>query len=93
MTANRVPRISSEEINLGESAVGCYLIHGFTGSTYELRELAEFLASHGYRVRAKLLAGHGTSPEECNLVKAGTWLHETELNFTELLLDTEKSKL
>ncbi len=80
-------RISSRDIELGEGSVGCFLIHGFTGSTYELEGLAEFLANRGFRVRAKLLAGHGTTIEECNLVRAHEWLEETEFYLTEFMLE------
>lgn len=80
-------RISSHDIELGQGPVGCFLIHGFTGSTYELQGLAEFLANQGFRVRAKLLAGHGTTIEECNLVRAHEWLEETEFHLTEFMLE------
>lgn len=80
-------RISSNDIELGEGPVGCFLIHGFTGSTYELQGLADFLANQGFRVRAKLLAGHGTTIEECNLVRAHEWLEETEFHLTEFMLE------
>ena len=86
MTAE-AERISSREIDLGTGSVGCFLIHGFTGSTYELQGLADFLANRGFRVRAKLLAGHGTTIEECNLVRAHEWLEETEFHLTEFMLE------
>lgn len=79
-------RFSSQEIDLGDGPVGCFLIHGFAGSTYELQGLAEFLAGNGYRVTAKLLAGHGTTIKECNLTRAEDWLQEVEFHFTEFAL-------
>ncbi|UCH64101.1 MAG: alpha/beta fold hydrolase [Fidelibacterota bacterium] len=82
-------RFSSQEINLGDGPTGCFLIHGFSGSTYELQGLAEFLAGNGFRVTAKLLAGHGTSIEECNLVRADDWLREMEFHFTEFFLNCD----
>lgn len=82
-------RFSTREIDLGDGPVGCFLIHGFAGSTYELQELAEFLADNGFRVTAKLLAGHGTTIEECNLVRADDWLREMEFHFAEFSLDCE----
>jgi carboxylesterase len=39
------------------------LLHGFTGSPYELRPLAERLAALGLRVHLPLLPGHGSTPE------------------------------
>jgi carboxylesterase len=82
-------RFSTQEIDLGNGPTGCFLIHGFSGSTYELQGLAEFLAGNGFRVTAKLLAGHGTSIEECNLVRADDWLREMEFHFTEFFLNCD----
>ena len=78
-----------QDLELGSGPNGCFLIHGFAGTTEDVRELATFLANHGYRVSAKLLAGHGTSIEECNLVRAEDWLEELEYHFTEFLLEQE----
>lgn len=89
MTTEVKRLISGDNIALGSGPVGVYLIHGFTGSTYELQGLAACLADAGYRVQARLLAGHGTTVEECNLVRAQDWLTETEFHFTEMLLDCE----
>lgn len=41
--------------------VGILLLHGFTGTTYGVRPLAEHLAAQGYSVFAPRLPGHGTS--------------------------------
>jgi len=38
------------------------LVHGFTGSPWELEPLVDALAGAGYAVRAPLLPGHGESP-------------------------------
>ncbi|MBI5030429.1 MAG: alpha/beta fold hydrolase [Chloroflexi bacterium] len=40
--------------------VGCLLIHGFTGTPYEMRELGQRLAAQGYTVLGPALAGHAT---------------------------------
>ena len=84
-------RISSQNIEMGSGSTGCFLIHGFTGSTYELQGLAQYLANHGFRVNARLLAGHGSSAVECNMVHATDWLHETEFHFTEFSLECERT--
>ncbi len=83
-------RISSNHIELGSGPVGCFLIHGFTGSTYEMEGLANFLAHRGLRVNARLLPGHGTSIADCNRTRAEDWLTDTEYHLTEFLLDCEK---
>lgn len=45
------------------------LLHGFTGSSADTRQLARFLTKHGYSCYAPHLRGHGELPEE--LVKYG----------------------
>lgn len=40
------------------------LIHGFTGSPSEFRRLGYYLHDLGYTVKAVLLPGHGTTPED-----------------------------
>ena len=37
----------------------CLLIHGFTGSPFEIKPLAEALSQQGYVVETPVLAGHG----------------------------------
>ena len=46
------------------NGVGVLLVHGFTASPYELRELGEVLCQRGFTVFAVRLPGHGTSPED-----------------------------
>ena len=41
--------------------VGCLLIHGLTGTPFEMRELGEYLSAQGYTVSGPRLAGHGTT--------------------------------
>jgi len=53
------------ELNTGCKR-GVYLIHGFTSTTYELLDLAKFLAHHNFYVRVDNLPGHGTSVDDCN---------------------------
>ena len=49
-----------------ESRDGVYIIHGFTGSTADVWELAQYLGTQGFYTRADNLPGHGTTPEDCN---------------------------
>lgn len=49
------------ELGHGEDA--CLLLHGFTGSPWEVRPLGEALAARGLYVKAPRLPGHGTTPE------------------------------
>lgn len=44
--------------------IGGLLIHGFTGTPYEMRGLGKHLAAQGYTVLAPALAGHATRLED-----------------------------
>ena len=48
---------------------GVVLIHGFSGSPFQYKELANSLSKKGYTVYAPLLPGHGTVSEKLMLVK------------------------
>lgn len=54
-----------------QKEVGVLLIHGFTGTTAELRPLGRHLFQAGYTVCAPLLKGHGITPEE---MRCTTWV-------------------
>jgi carboxylesterase len=59
------------ELGRGEDA--CLLLHGFTGSPWEVRPLGEALAARGLYVRAIQLPGHGTTPEALLSVGHRDW--------------------
>lgn len=59
------------ELGWGEDA--CLLLHGFTGSPWDLRPLGEALAARGLRVLAPRLPGHGTTPEALLAVTHQDW--------------------
>jgi carboxylesterase len=54
------------------------LLHGFTGSPWEVRPLGESLAARGYHVLAPRLPGHGTTPEAMLYVSHLDWEREAE---------------
>lgn len=54
------------------------MLHGFTGSPWELRLLGDSLAARGFNVRAPLLPGHGLVPEAMLWVTARQWLEAAE---------------
>lgn len=56
-----------------ERDVGVVLVHGFTGTPYEVRYLGEQIARAGYSVRAPLLPGHGTSIEDLDRTTWEDW--------------------
>jgi carboxylesterase len=49
------------DIGGGEDA--CLLLHGFTGSPWDMRPLGDALAARGLRAVAPRLPGHGTTPQ------------------------------
>ena len=57
-----------------ESRDGVYIIHGFTNTTYEVKELAIYLSEQGFYTRADNLPGHGTTPEDCNRCRYSDWI-------------------
>ncbi|GAW91429.1 alpha/beta hydrolase [Calderihabitans maritimus] len=52
---------------------GLLLVHGFTGSTAELRPMGKYFRDLGYTVHAPLLAGHGTTPEDMKRTSWPDW--------------------
>ena len=49
---------------------GALLVHGYTGTPFEMRPLGEHLAKRGFSVAAPLLAGHGGS---ASALASTTW--------------------
>lgn len=50
------------------------LLHGFSGSPWEVRPLGEALAARGFHVHAPRLPGHGATPEAMQFVTWRDWL-------------------
>ena len=73
-----------------QSKNGVYLIHGFTNTTYETKNLAQYLADKGYRTVTNNLPGHGTTIEECNRVKYVDWLDSVEQGVATLASECDK---
>lgn len=69
--------------------VGCLLLHGFTGSPFEMRMLGISLADEGFTVLAPRLSGHGTAPEDMQRVRWWDWLADVEDALTLLKSLTE----
>ena len=51
-------------------------VHGYTGTPYEVRPLADALCARGFSVHAPLLTGHGADPAVCNRTSWRTWLED-----------------
>jgi carboxylesterase len=60
------------------SATGVLLVHGFTGTPFEMRWAGEYLARQGYTVLAVRLAGHATRLEDLARTRWSDWLASVE---------------
>src|SRR3989344_8099690 len=60
------------------------LLHGFTSSPREFRDLSDYLAKKGISSYAPLLAGHGTSPERLAIIKYYQWIESIQANINML---------
>lgn len=68
---------------IGQNAeTALLLIHGFTGSPSEFRRLGYYLNDLGYAVKAILLPGHGTSPEDMICTGFSEWWDGVRTEFT-----------
>jgi carboxylesterase len=63
----------------------CLLVHGFTGSAYEVRGLGRYLADAGISTRGVLLSGHGTTPEDMARFSYRHWVADVERELDELI--------
>jgi carboxylesterase len=64
------------ELGVGPGA--CLLVHGFTGTPWDVRPPGEALAAGGFRVRGLRLPGHGTTPRAMLDAGAPDWLAACE---------------
>lgn len=68
--------------------IGVLLIHGFTSSPGDFRELANFLAEKNITVYVPLLPGHGTHPKDLKKISYQEWIDSVQQSLK--LLDTKK---
>src|SRR6202165_1875860 len=57
---------------------GVLLMHGFSGSCFEVRELGALLQREGYGVLAPALAGHGTHPDDLSAINSADFFSMAE---------------
>src|SRR3989338_5689765 len=60
------------------NSVGCLLVHGFTATPWELRELGNYLYKNNISVYGALIDGHGTTPEELDKTRWQDWYKSAE---------------
>ena len=68
----------------GHGDVGALLVHGFTGSPYEMRPVGAHLAERGIGSEAVLLQGHGTHPDDMLTARHTDWLADVEAGLDRL---------
>ena len=78
------PKVDTSDFFLDGSGLSALLIHGLTGTPYEMRYLGERLAANGIRVRGVRLAGHATAPEDLGGVTCDQWYESVVRGFEEL---------
>lgn len=78
------PKVDTSEFFFEGSGLSALLIHGLTGTPYEMRYLGERLAADGIRVRGVRLAGHATAPEDLGGVTYDNWYESVVRGFEEL---------
>ncbi|GAF21703.1 MULTISPECIES: alpha/beta hydrolase [Shouchella] len=60
------------------------LLHGFTGTTADVRMLGRFLQNEGYTCHAPLYRGHGVPPEELVQYSPEDWWEDVEAAYEHL---------
>jgi carboxylesterase len=78
------PKVDTCEFFFAGAGLSALLIHGLTGTPYEMRYLGERLAAQGIRVRGVRLAGHASAPEDLGQVTHENWYESVVQGFEEL---------
>jgi carboxylesterase len=69
---------------------GVLVLHGFTGTPWEVRPLCQRLAERGLTVSAPLLAGHGTTARALAATRATDWEQSAALALHSLRARTDR---
>jgi len=72
------------------SKLGIYIIHGFSSTTYEVKELLNHLCKLGFYVEANNLPGHGTTIDDCNHTKYTDWISFVEQDIARMYIKCDK---
>jgi carboxylesterase len=77
----------------GRADVGVLLVHGFTGSPFEMRPVGKALAASGIGSIGVLLRGHGTHPDDMVGHRYADWIADVEAALDRLLERHERAVL
>src|SRR6266436_9997164 len=88
-SADEPPSLETADVDINDfyfpgEGVSSLLVHGLTGTPYEMRYLGERLAARGVRVRGVKLAGHASAPENLGLSTYDNWYESVVLGHEEL---------
>lgn len=72
-----------------KSDIGILLLHGFTGSPCEVKDLSIYLSSLGFTVYAPVMAGHGTSPKDLSKTSYLDWQESVKSAYLKLKENTK----
>lgn len=59
---------------VGQSDIGVLLLHGFTSSPHQFKNLREFFIKRKITVFSPVIAGHGTDPEDLRKTSIEDWI-------------------
>src|SRR5215467_5500843 len=79
-----IPVVDKGEFFFPGEGISALLVHGLTGTPYEMRWLGEQLAAAGIRVRGVRLNGHAGSPEELGASTYDNWYESVVQGFEDL---------
>lgn len=88
--SNNLTIDTAEPFFIPGNKTGCLLVHGFTGTPKEMKQLGDSLASEGYTILAPRLFGHATQPSDMNRARWNDWLASVEDGYNILKGCTEK---
>lgn len=74
----------------GTNDIGVLLVHGFTATSVEVRQLGRYLNQAGYSVAGPLLPGHGTDPDDANQFKKEDWIKSVNQCLDQLATQCKK---
>lgn len=66
------------------------MLHGFSSTPHEFKELAPYLADRGFTAYAPLMAGHGTKPEDMAKTSPKDWAGSVKAAYLKLKERCEK---
>ncbi len=83
------PKVNIDGIDLAGGDDAILLIHGLTGSPFELKPLARKLHKNGFTVKAPCLAGHGSTVSNLKNTTWNDWYETVHGTFEELKREHE----